>query len=279
MRSTILVSLLVFSGCVAKVEELDCRADSDDRVVFRFVNRYPDHTLKVIAVTDECYAQDAATLAPGETVSFITKKGRTWRVLDADTKAIYFNGDAPGTETVMVFPETDTRICSGFDGDEIKVLFSNKYADKTLQVFWLDAACNERAMYELGPRQSMVQATYTSHVFRVREVGTDHVFDTPPLTPLDGQFLFPSDGSAPQCSDDGSTPATITIRNNSDRDVEVFWVDYGCHEVSVGTLHPHDGLSMSTFYTHTFRVREPGTGTIIASPPPVSAANVEVAVP
>ena len=58
----------------------------------------------------------------------------------------------------------------------------------------------------------------------------------------------------------GSDPIDISFKNHSEKNVDVYWVDYDGHEIHYGALEPGAELKQSTFVTHLWRIRLVDTG-------------------
>jgi hypothetical protein len=67
------------------------------------------------------------------------------------------------------------------------------------------------------------------------------------------------------CSATGTPPGVmITFVNDGPCPVELWWVDFNCDEELYGVLTPNGGnIPQSTFEGHVWRIREPGTETVL----------------
>ncbi len=246
-----------------------------------FVNRFTDRSLTVTWVDPSCQPAPVGTIEPQSTLGQTTSSGDVFQVKDAKTGEVLFNGPAEATTLIKIFPSTDTQVCSGISKMPQTVTFRNRYADRELSLFWVDPACKEHPAGDLAARSATTINTFVGDVFRFRLKSTGEVVsDVPPLTSTTTSVGVPADATAPACSDEGSTPSTITFQNNyPSKTVSIFWVDYKCQEVALGDVAPGNSLAENTFYTHVFRVRDATTKDLLASPAAVSAATVTVSVP
>lgn len=80
-------------------------------------------------------------------------------------------------------------------------------------------------------------------------------------TDSDSKFILAQNTS--QCSKEGSRQASITFVNNTNRQVDIYWVNYQCEEVKYNTLRPGQSYRQRTYVTHPWRVRDSQTGTIV----------------
>lgn len=279
-RLPIALAVLV-SACVGVVSEPPTCEVTGAQVELGFINRFVDRTLEVAWTNERCQRQVLFALEPGKYSNQVTLVGDEWRVRDVASGEVLFEGRAPETNSALIFPTSDTRVCSGLGRDAREVNFRNRYADRALSLFWLDPACREQAAGEIAPRTHLTVKTVVGHVFRFRRAGTEElVEDTPLVTPTTELFSAPTDGSAPQCSEAGATTSTVGFVNNfPSKTVQVYWVDYQCKEVLAGAIAPGQSLYQNSFFTHVFKLRDAVDQSLIASPPPLSAATVMVNVP
>lgn len=276
------VVTVVGSACTGVVSEPpSCESVGAAQVELGFINRFPDRTLEVEWTNERCQRQLQLSLKPFEYANQVTLVGDEWRVRDAASHEVLFEGRAPETNSALIFPTSDDRVCSGLGREVREVNFKNRYADRALSLFWVDPACREHAAGEIAPRSHVTVTSVVGHRFRFRRAGTEElVEDTPLITPTTELFSAPSDGSAPQCSEAGTTTSTVGFVNAfPNKTVQVYWVDYQCREVLAGTVAPGQSLFQTSFFTHVFRVRDEADQSLIASPPPLDAASVMVTVP
>ncbi len=66
-----------------------------------------------------------------------------------------------------------------------------------------------------------------------------------------------------QCSREGKRQASITFVNDTDRQVDIYWVNYQCQEVKYNTLSPGQSYRQRTYITHPWRIRDSQTGTTL----------------
>ncbi|MEA5578698.1 CAP domain-containing protein [Anabaena sp. UHCC 0451] len=66
-----------------------------------------------------------------------------------------------------------------------------------------------------------------------------------------------------QCSKEGNRQARITFINDTNRQVDIYWVNYQCEEVKYYTLRPGQSYRQRTYITHPWRVRDSQTGRIL----------------
>jgi uncharacterized protein YkwD len=67
-----------------------------------------------------------------------------------------------------------------------------------------------------------------------------------------------------QCSTEGKIQASITFVNNTNRQVDIYWVNYQCQEVKYNTLRPGQSYNQRTYVTHPWRIRDSQTGSILS---------------
>lgn len=55
----------------------------------------------------------------------------------------------------------------------------------------------------------------------------------------------------------------VTFVNNSDKTIDVYWVDYKCNKQLYATLPPGDSYVQGTFATHTWVFIDAETGEVL----------------
>lgn len=276
--------LSLCGGCAGAIggEGGECQNPAGTPTELHFVNRYASRRLELRWINEACAPVVIGTLEPETYLGQLTLAGDTWEVRDADTEETLFHDRAPSApQTTLIFPADDARVCSAISKAPVRVNFKNRYADKALSLRWVDFACKEHPAGEIAARDLLTVDTLVGHVFRLRQAGTDVELATlPPIQADTHEIPFPEDSSAPACSDDGTTMATVGFENHYPaRRVAVFWVNYQCQEVLVGELGPGESVWQNTFFTHVFRVRDALTHEVLASPPAVTSTTVMVTVP
>lgn len=282
MNRLSLISVACFTACTGVVSEPpSCENPGASSVELGFINRFPDRTLEVAWTDERCQRSVQFILEPFRFSNQVTLAGDGWRVRDVNTNEVLFDGTAPESNSTLIFPSSDTRVCSGLGREARDVNFRNRYADRTLSLFWVDAACREHAAGEIAPRSHITVKTVVGHLFRFRRAGTEELVEDTPLVQSTSQaFAAPTDGSAPQCSEAGETQATVGFVNNfPSKTVQVYWVDYQCKEVLAGALMPGQSLYQNSYFSHVYRVRDAADSSLLATPPPLAAATVMVNVP
>jgi WD40 repeat protein/cell division protein FtsB len=68
-----------------------------------------------------------------------------------------------------------------------------------------------------------------------------------------------------QCSVEGRDEIVNYWENQTDGQVDVYWVDYDCNEVYYYTLGPGESIGQITYRTHPWRFIDPATGEVIKS--------------
>ena len=81
------------------------------------------------------------------------------------------------------------------------------------------------------------------------------------------------------CSQNSVQATTLTFQNSSGRNLQLFWVDYTCKEVSYGSLGPAESKDMPTFLTHPWRVRDAETSALYKELVTSSTSRVVVTIP
>jgi len=69
-----------------------------------------------------------------------------------------------------------------------------------------------------------------------------------------------------------TTVAELVVSNGCPAStIEIFWIDYGCEEVSYGQVAPGRRFSVSSFATHPWRIRDAITHVLLREIPPLTA--------
>ncbi len=255
----------------------DCSNPNGAETHLWFVNRYENRTLAAVSVDDRCTPVVALTLAPQTTDGQLTRAGDPWVVKDVLTGEVLFEGRAPREETTLFFPPTDTRVCSSVQGAAVAVDFRNRFADRTLSMWWVDSACREHFVANAAPHTKTPINTFVGHVFRFRDLADGGVYDVPPLPAGTTRVDVPSSG-APACSTGGGAQATVHFVNSSSKPVAVWWVTFECEELSIGTVNPGKALDQVTYLDHVFVLRDPTTQALVLAPAPIAQASTTITV-
>lgn len=99
----------------------------------------------------------------------------------------------------------------------------------------------------------------------------------PPGWTADESGSIPSGLHLSSCSGQGD-PVTITFVNNTQSNVNIYWVDFDCIEVFFDTLAPHTQRVQETFVTHRWRIRSVETGDLWAETVAVEGQSYTVTV-
>ncbi len=285
MRTTLLLPLALW-GCGGLIggdsDSNPCQNPSGKPTELHFINRFDARPLVVSWIDERCKPVSVGTLEPGAFLGQATLTGDRWQVSDPASGELLFDAPAPDAPlTALVFPRDDARLCSAVTKTPVRVTFKNRYADRAVALRWVDFACREHDAGEIAARDEMAIDTLVDHVFRLRQAGTEVVIgDLPPVRADTPIISFPSDGTAPTCSEEGTTMATVGFENHYPaRRVAVYWVDYQCHEVLVGELGPGESVWQASFFTHVYTVKDAATQEVLKAPLALSSTTVMVTIP
>jgi len=83
--------------------------------------------------------------------------------------------------------------------------------------------------------------------------------------------LMPPDVVSEVCSESSMTNAELTVVNDcEDIIVQLFWVDYACEEHPYGSAPPGGMVSVPSFETHPWRIRNAQTQELMRELPPLT---------
>ncbi len=178
-------------------------------------------------------------------------------------------------------PDGPPSVCST-RGAPMSLDIVNGCSSERVEVYWVDYNCKEVLYRPLSPGETLHQATYDTHPWRVREAGTHRLLkeivptgtprpaDAGASQPVSLPDLVVGEGSradegAPRACSVFGEKATIRFKNDRPHDpVDVFWVDYDCHEQFKMRLEAGKDVSQSTFDAHPWRIRDSATGALMA---------------
>jgi len=169
---------------------------------------------------------------------------------------------------------------------------------RPVELRWVDWGGAERTYRTLAPGARATQNTYAMHLWRLYEDGAlrrefalpssmhaeVRACDDPdaPLRPVPDSGFVPY---APERADGGLTPCTpapvpdvpgpcsprgeapaatvVLVDDCALEPVELFWVDFDCHERSYARVGPGELARQATFAGHRWRVRWSRTGQLL----------------
>lgn len=158
---------------------------------------------------------------------------------------------------------------------------------QTLTVYWKDFTCVEVQTDTIAPGDVFYQQTYDGHewVFRDPSGQIKHSFTTnssEPTVVLSDTPFIPQPVTS-SCSSAGTNIAIdLTIINNTDDPVLLYWIDFSCNEVFYAVVKGKDQFVQPTFTENDWVVRymdgtvaeqvtvSPAKDTVIIDPPPTA---------
>ncbi|MCL4256625.1 MAG: hypothetical protein KJ043_22905, partial [Anaerolineae bacterium] len=164
---------------------------------------------------------------------------------------------------VQTISPIQAQICSTGNGAPTTITFVNMGSDEAT-VFWVNFDCQEQFFRDVIPGETYIQETYDGHEWVVRnsdgqELGRGSASSEAEI--VIEVTDVPKNDCTPMRSGER---ATLTIVNDSDQEVEYFWVQGNCEEFSYGVLAPNQSVEYNTFDGHIWVLRTL-TGEFISS--------------
>jgi hypothetical protein len=131
--------------------------------------------------------------------------------------------------------------------------------DKYIDVYWMNYQCKEQLYSTVPPGGTLIQPTFVSHPWRIRENGSGKILKQVTPTTSATKVIAVHDA----CSAGYSDPAQLEIYNNTGSSVDIYWKDYKCRERYYLTLRAGKKQLLYTFATHPWRIRKTNSGTIL----------------
>ena len=148
--------------------------------------------------------------------------------------------------------------CSVSWNTKTTLKFENNH-DKYIDIYWMDYQCKEKLYSTVRPGGTIVQPTFVSHPWRIRENGTGKILKQVTPTTSETQVIAVHD----DCSAGYSDPMQLEIYNNSGSSVDIYWKGYDCKERLYKTLRSGKTQVFNTFATHPWRIRKSNNGRIL----------------
>lgn len=168
IMSTIIILLLGVTAVFAQDAPSTCSVNSEVEMVIVVTNS-TGRDLNLNWIDYDCVEQTYATFASGETVVQPTYASHPWILRTADT------GVQVGEVILGDSPRTIVRnaACSIGSDFETSVTISNT-SQTPQKIYWVDYDCAEAEFGELASGETIVQSTFDTHpwVLRDAETGT-----------------------------------------------------------------------------------------------------------
>jgi hypothetical protein len=148
--------------------------------------------------------------------------------------------------------------CTVNTGAAGPVTFVNN-VNEPVRVNWIGYDCVEKTYTTLQPGTSLVQPTYTGHLWIVRRATNNSALtDARPALP-NGIITAAGDGI---CSN-GDVQVQWSLRNSTATALEIYYLDPQCKEVSYGAIAAGGTRPFTSYVGHRWRLKVAGTDRVV----------------
>lgn len=132
-------------------------------------------------------------------------------------------------------------------------------SDKYVDLYWVNYQCQEIKYTTLNPGTTVLQQSYVTHPWRLRESVSGKLIKQVTLNNTGTTVV----STREQCSAGGLIQAQLKINNNSADPVDLFWKDYNCNEVFYGKINPGQTKWYNSYASHPWRIRAHNSSLIL----------------
>jgi len=163
------------------------------------------------------------------------------------------------------------KTCSTAWSSTANLKIHNNHSQK-VDLYWVDYQCNEVKYTTINPGYTVVQPSFITHPWRIRESGSGKLLKQVTLNKAGTTVV----GAKDECSAGGSDAVQLEIYNNDSSAVEVYWMDYNCKERYYYRVYPGKKQTINTYATHVWRIRKPNSGIVLKDIQLDSSASTRV---
>jgi len=191
----------------------------------------------------------------------------------------------------IALPDEPPAVCST-DGAPLLLTIVNTCSTEPVDLYWVTFFCEERFFKQIAPGESVFQATYDTHPWRVRDHETHRLLKeiaptgtagTPfgpvvqaeelnrhvVVTPLDH-----AEETRPRCSEGGGHPEVLEVVNaRGDEATDLYFVDGECTEVFFTRLQPGEDLRRPSYSNQAWRLRDHATQRLLKDLAPAAPST------
>ena len=163
------VSMLSISTVLGQENNTICSTNSGIPT-FAVITNGTEKSLKYYWIDENCNEVEYGTIDPGKTIVQPTYATHPWIVRMADTGTQV--GDIIVTQSSE--PAVAEVACSIMTDVQLDLTVVNQ-SQSTAELYWVDNECNETLYATLEAGQSVIQPTYQSHFWVLRDAQTGEI--------------------------------------------------------------------------------------------------------
>jgi hypothetical protein len=222
-------------------------------------------------------------LAPGQTRPIQTFHGHLWRFKQNSQTIGFYQANQPGSQSYAIrrvsgaadnkqqmaggAGATDPGKTVNISSTNVMVAFLNNSSD-AVELVWVDYAGVEKPFAKIERGAFRAQQTLHGHLWRFKQNGSVIGFylatnDASQFTyvgkpPLLMSTVAPTASDSTKSVDLSTTSVNMTLQNNTEAAVDVFWVDRAGVENPWGTLQRGSARPQQTIHGHLWRFKQDG---------------------
>lgn len=222
--------------------------------------RHKDSQLVLIAeanhMLDACPRDFVQKLAGGQVSDAVADKicpaGSIGSVREAEKQLL------EGYRWLTITQPKTLQTCSVAWDTTSDIKIENNY-DQNVSVYWLDYQCEEQLYANVAPGGTFSANSYVTHPWRIRESSTGKILKQVTLNTAGTNVISVRD----DCSAGYADPTQLSVYNNTNSSVKIYWKDYSCRERYYFTVKPGQTQLISTYATHPWRIRKASNGVLL----------------